>query len=69
MMEELLGLLVMDYALMDETKACPVCKNSYPREHYKQKGGQASYCKKCWRDYCRKKQREHRARQFNKAGA
>lgn len=49
-----------------KTKQCPVCKKYFPRSHFKEKGGRASYCEKCWRDYCRVRQRAYRERLFNK---
>ena len=55
--------------MSDDTKKCPVCLKEFPRHSYRTKGGRASYCDKCWRDYCRERQRAYRVRQFNKKGS
>jgi hypothetical protein len=52
--------------IKDTEKRCPVCERVFPRHSFRTKGGRASYCDKCWRDYCRERQRAYRIRKFNK---
>ncbi len=48
----------------NKPKKCPRCKEEFPAYTYALKGGRASYCDQCWRDYSRDRMREHRLRKF-----